>query len=305
MKTKYLLLIFLGMSLTSQAQIFKKLKKKAEKAVERTLERKVEEKTEEETSKAFDSIYEAPKKIKIGRKSDKDKEQQENETSTTGETEDAEIITGSSFFPDGEVIFEEYFEGDAVGDFPARWETNSGGEVISIYDGKAMRLYPNGRYIASTNALPENYAVDFYFITDNLTKDGLVNSRFYIILGKENNLKAPRTGASLNFSLWKEADYITDQIRVQNWGKVKTKIDNKIPFSINDRLNNIMQFTVVVNGPRLRLYIDNQKAVDLPSLLKPDLGRYMQFYLKGTDTQKGHIVALANVVITEEGEDLR
>lgn len=307
MKVRYLLLfIFLGFSTVSQAQFIKKLAKKAKEAAARTLERKVEEKTEEQTSKAFDTIVNAPRKIKIGPNNDQEGEQQRNENeSSTDESEESQIITGSSFFPDGKVIFEDYFEQGAVGDFPARWETNSGGEIISIYEGKAMRLYPNGRYVASTNPLPENYAVDFYLITDQLTKKGTSGSSFNVIFSDKNDLNKPRTGASFGFSLWKGAKSVTNKISVQNWGKVKTKIRNSIPFSINDKLDNIMQFTIVVNGPRLRLFIDNEKAIDLPSLLKPSFGRYIQFNLRGTDKRKGHLIALANVVITEEAEDLR
>jgi outer membrane protein OmpA-like peptidoglycan-associated protein len=308
MKAKYLaLVIFLGFSSMSHAQFLKKLVKKAEKAAARTLERKVEEKTEEKTTQTFDTIMNSTEKIKIGRKSDDKNEEtkKENQGTSTEQGQQDQVITGSTFFPNGNVIFEDYFEQDAVGDFPARWETNSGGEVISIYDGKAMRLYPNGRYIISTNTLPENYAVDFYLITDQLTNAGTSGSSFNIVLSQKNSLNKPRTGASMGFSLWKGAKSVTNKIGVSNWGKVKTNISNTIPFSIDEKLDNIMQITLVVNGPRMRLFIDNEKAVDLPSLLKPSFGRYIQFYLKGTNTKNGHLVALANVVITEESEDIR
>jgi len=62
---------------------------------------------------------------------------------------------------------------------------------------------------------------------------------------------------------------------------------------------------MVVNGPRLRVYVNNEKTIDLPSFLSDNLGNYIQFYLKGTDTNENHIVAISNLKITQEGEDIR
>lgn len=284
---------------TTNAQLLKKLGKKAQEAAERTLERKVKEKTEEETSKAFDTVVNSPKKVKISRKNSNRREKTENQEENT-----PEMIVGSNFFPDGEVIFEEYFENDAQGDFPALWETNAGGEVISAYNEKAMRLYPNGRYIAKMEPMPENYALDFYLITDRLDYKGLAGSLFQVVFSNERTFNKPKTGGSFGFSLWKGSD-LPNSLKIENWGKVNTKINNTIPFQIEEKLNGIMQFTLVVNGPRLRVYIDNEKAIDLPNFLNEGMGRYIQFYLRGTDTQKNHVVALANVTVTKEGEDLR
>lgn len=305
MKTQslFLLMLLLLCSTTVQSQFLKKLSKKAQEAAERTLERKVEEKTEEETSKAFDTVVNSPKKVKIGKKNSKRPEKTENKIENQKENT-PEMIVGSNFFPEGEVIFEEYFENDAQGDFPALWETNAGGEVISAYDGKAMRLYPNGHYIAKTEPLPENYALEFYLITDQLDYKGLTGSLFQVVFSNERTLNKPKTGGSFGFSLWKGSD-IPNALKIENWGKVKTKIDNTVNYQMVDKLNGIMQFTLVVNGSRLRVYIDNEKAIDLPNFLNEGMGRYIQFYLKGTDTQKNHVVALANVIVTKEGEDLR
>ena len=74
---------------------------------------------------------------------------------------------------------------------------------------------------------------------------------------------------------------------------------------MQEKFNTITHFTVVVNKSRLRVFIDNEKAIDLPSFLSNNFGNYIQFYLKGTDPKEKHIVAISNVKITEEGEDIR
>jgi outer membrane protein OmpA-like peptidoglycan-associated protein len=308
----------------ANAQLLKKLSKTASDAAERTLERKVEEKTEQTTGEVIDEVFEAPGKISSGSKEKKTKDtgsdQSYEETySGTDQTHDGisdglpsdvgqstiDIVSGSSFFPEGNVIFREDFSQDNQGDFPARWETNAGGEVVLINGMKALRMYPNGIYIADHAALPENYALDFEFTTANLDYKGLSGSGFFVELVNEKSFaKTTASGARFGFSLWAGSSQ-PDKVSVENWGKNVSKIQNTVNYKMADRLNGTIRFTVVVNAKRLRLFIDNEKALDLPSLLQADAGRYVRFSLRGTDNTMQHIAAISNLKITEEGEDLR
>ena len=96
-----------------------------------------------------------------------------------------------------------------------------------------------------------------------------------------------------------------NKLTVENWGKNVSKIQNSVNYQMGDKLNAPIRFTVVVNGKRLRLFIDNEKAIDVPSLLQDNAGRYFRFSLKGTDNNLQHVVAVADIKITEEGEDIR
>ncbi|MDZ7604458.1 MAG: OmpA family protein [Cyclobacteriaceae bacterium] len=307
----------------ANAQLLKKLSKTASDAAERTMERKVEEKTEQKTGEVIDEVFEAPGKLSSGSEGKKDKdtssEQPYEETNSeanqnngitdgsvsgTGQST-IDIVSGSSFFPEGNVIFSEDFSPDSQGDFPSRWETNAGGEVILINETKALRMYPNGIYIAEHAALPDNYALDFEFTTANLDYKGLSGSGFFVELVNEKSFaKTTEAGARFGFSLWAGSSQ-PDKISVENWGKNVAKIQNSVNYKMADRLNGTIRFTVVVNGKRLRVFIDNEKALDLPSLLQSDAGRYFRFSLRGTDNSMQHIAAISNIKITEEGEDLR
>lgn len=293
----------------TNAQFLKKLGKRAEEAAQRTIERKVEEKTEEKTGQAIDSVFDAPKKLKYKKKgtsnNDEGTETPIEENNQSNNSISQEIVSGSTFFPNGNQLFSENFAADAQGDFPTNWETNSGGEVVLVGSEKALRLYPNGIYIAHTGKLPENYALDFELTTANLDYKGLSGSSFYVELVNEKSIaKTTASGAKFGFSLWKGSD-IPNRIAVENWGKGVSKLQNNIDYKMADRLNGSIQFTVVVNGKRLRVYVDGEKAVDLPSFLQADAGRYIRFGLKGTNKTMNHLVAVHNISITEEGEDLR
>lgn len=305
MKTKHILLLITLLSVSfANAQILDKLKKKAEKSAERTVERRVEKETSKKTDEVLDEVFEEDDKKSKKDKKDKKSTSKEDKNTTSSSKNSSNIVTGSQFFPDGTILYNETFAQDAQGDFPANWETNSGGEIITVDGQKALRFYPNGNYISKLKTLPENYALEFDLVTENLDYKGLAGSQFGVHFSNEKSLNKPKTGAKFAFSLWKGST-TCNQLLVESFGKVSTKIDNKIPFKMQDKLNTSTHFTMVVNDSRLRVYINNEKALDLPSFLSNNLGNYIQFYLKGTDTNEQHIVAISNIKITEEGDDIR
>lgn len=304
-----LVILFTGSSI--QAQFFKKLADKAEKAAERTVERRVERESSKKTDQAIDSVFGTGKKEK---KTKKDKKKKAVISGNTGSedqnqgsentTNQQDIVSGSSFFPNGEIIYSENFAQDNPGDFPANWETSSGGEIITVGGTKALKLYPNSLCIANTGKLPENYALDFDLTTSNLDYKELSGSEFRVQFVGQNKLnKDLKKRAEFHFSLW-EGSAVADKIHVENYG-VDSKINNNINHDMNSLFNKTIHFTCLVNKKRLRVYIGNDKVIDLPSFLGDDLGRYIQFYLKGTSPKLNHIVAISNIKITEEGEDIR
>lgn len=308
---KYVLVIISLIFVTSaNAQFVKKLGKKAQKAAERSVEKKVEEKTEQKTEQVLDSIFDASpdKSDKKSKNVNKDVEAtsgENNNSANNTQQDKGALVTGSTFFPDGNVLFFEDFEEDALGDFPVNWETNSGGELIMANNTKALRFYPNGIYIAATDKLPENYALEFDLITKNLNYKGLSGSGFFLEFVTEHSFtKSLNTGAKVGFSLWQGSD-LPNRFIIENWGKGVSKIQNNIDFRMSENLNTTVHFTMVINGKRLRVYVNNEKAVDVPSLLQADAGRFVRFYLKGTDKTKDHIIAISDIKITEEDEDIR
>jgi OmpA-OmpF porin, OOP family len=310
-KNLFIILPLLCIFSFGHAQLLNKLGKKAEKASERTIERRVEKESEKKTDKALDNVFD-----KTPTKKSRNDADVKSDGANTAEGHDStskdipkkggqkDIISGSTFFPNGDLIYGENFSQDAQGDFPANWETNSGGEIILIDGTKALKFYPNSLCIPNTGKLPENYALEFDFTTANLAYKELSGSEFMFQFASENNLnKDQKQRAEFHFSLW-QGSALPRKIFVENFGS-SNKIKNNIDFDMNVKFNRNVHFTCVVNGKRLRVYLDNEKVIDLPSFLQGETGRYVQFYLKGTKSQMNHIAAISNIKITEEGEDIR
>lgn len=307
---------FMTDSAHGQSSFIKDLKKTAEESAKRTVERNVEQKTAEATDKAFESVMEAPnifKSKKNRKKTDAGEPTEEKIKASKAEKEVAnpgssqpsspETSLVGQFIPNGEVMYVDDFERDAMGDFPAKWETNSGGEIITVDDFKALRTSGTGFFVPMLpKALPENYAVEFDLFTFNLEYKGTTALRFGIHLVEEPLISKAKKGAEIEMPLWYKG--ASDYFLVETYG-MPSKISNKIPYDYTEKLNDIIHFTLVKNGKRVRLFLDETKVVDIPSLAADQLGNYIQFYVREVDLQKDLVVAIANLKITEESEDLR
>jgi OmpA-OmpF porin, OOP family len=254
-KLKLLLTAVLFMCISvANAQLLKKLSKTASEAAERTLDRKVEEKTEQKTGEVIDEVFEAPGKVASGSKGKKSGDVSEDQNYSENYEEvnypsdvatesgsamaqgTQDIVKGSTFFPEGNIIFREDFSQDTQGDFPANWETNSGGEVILINGAKALKMYPNGIYLANTGKLPENYAIEFELTTANLDYKGLASSGFFVELVNEKSFDENNSSRRQIRFLALARFFPADKLLVENWGKNVSKIQNSINYKMKTGL---------------------------------------------------------------------
>jgi OOP family OmpA-OmpF porin len=92
-----------------------------------------------------------------------------------------ETFSKYDFIPGEKVIFFEDLSQDALGDFPAPWNTNGSAEVVStnLYPGKWMKF--SGRESIWTDQsldLPENYTVEFDVIPTRGENNSMEGSGF-------------------------------------------------------------------------------------------------------------------------------
>ncbi len=139
------LLLFLSMifmlSFTSNAQSWiKKLGNTAKDAAQRAVEEKVERKSDEVTNKVMDRAEESVAKKGDEdntdvrkRESDENDDVSEHDHTVSGSDEKGSTVLQSfssyDFVPGDQILYFEDFSSDAIGDFPATWTSNSGGEV--------------------------------------------------------------------------------------------------------------------------------------------------------------------------------
>ena len=164
MKKVTLLLFAFVVVCSSNAQLLKRLGDRAKQK----LERKAGDKVDETIDQTVDGA--TKKKSESG----DDKSQSPNADTKSKADGDAPAATLKSysrydFVPGDKILYTEDFAQEAIGEFPAKWNTNGGGEIVTLdgINGKWLKLEKNTKYESSLKGnLPENYTVEFDLLAD-------------------------------------------------------------------------------------------------------------------------------------------
>ncbi len=176
----------------------------------------------------------------------------------------------SDFIPGSRVIFEDRFEQDAMGDFPAKWNTTGSAKVVTIegLPGKWMDVVHNSIVNpVMDQSLPENSTIEFdlflqaqgeqsipqiHFgltpVKDILKQDIYYNNKFFVNVFRYNE----SDGKGVEYGL-------------------REVIGNKSDFPLTSYVNKVLHVSMAVNKTRIRVYFDQTKLIDLPRALTDDM----------------------------------
>ena len=320
-KTLVLLACTLFFTTTSNAQFLKKLSKKASEAAERAVTRKTEEKVDKETSKAMDSILnpgsttpksDIPSDDEIGLPENKTEDNQKSETqkpsnaASSTKEKNLQVYSKFDFVPGDKLLFFDDFANDFIGDFPAKWNTNGTGEVVSFDDdsGKWFEIKDgsNSYYLANINSLPEDYTIEFDVETLGLDKETSSAATLAIILDEEDDFSY---GSNSNFVYIPFCQYAPVGIRLWNHIENKTTISNTVDADLRSIITKRPHISIAVNKQRYRLFINETKYVDVPRMIGEGAPlKSLKFQVNATKDGKERIF-IKNIKIAEGGLDLR
>ncbi len=306
----------------ANGQLLKKIKKSAERAAERTVERKVERETEKKMDAALDSILEpgsagtedqeipAPKTdIPSDPKPQGDDTASGDTAGTSGDaagSESMKIYTNYDFVAGDRLLLYEDFSVDNIGDFPAKWNTNGSGEVVTINESpdKWLKLSDRTVYVPDLlEVLPEDYTLEFDMITTGLDDKISSVARLQLVLDDNNSLYQGTNYAELGIPL---AQYTDAGIRVNNYFNGKNTVNNGIMKDVRNDVRKRAHVAIAVNGERFRMWMNERKLVDLPRFIVTGLPKYIKFDLNGMPSEElSQFVFITNVKLAEGGEDLR
>ncbi len=282
------------------------------KVIKRVAKQKAEQKISQATGEAIDkgveSVFsekdknsgkdtEAGKDIEVPKQPANDNINMPK-TDTTG----FGVYTKFTFEPGNKIIFYDDFQKDALGDFPVNWETNASGEVVtnSKYEGKWLSLSGRSGYFPSTVELPENYTVEFDLATNGFGNNNSASFLTIAFINKKSYTMGGAGGhAQLQISLHKSAGLSIGNTGAERSPRIGTKLYRKF------NLDTLVHISMTVNKNRLRIWMQEDKITDVPSLLVGNMGRYMLFETYGINPEKGHTVLISNFKIAESTEDLR
>ena len=209
----FVVTIFLSLALNAEAQIKVDVKKKMGTQVNK----RANQKADQGISKGLDAVEDglkgdkkkeaAPAKEAAPKTAEAPKKQSEppvvKSEPVVAENKDAgqqqnslEAYSKYDFVPGEKVIFYDDFSQDAIGDFPALWNTNGTAEVVTtnLYPGNWMKF--DCRECIWTDALftlPENYTIEFDIVPIKGNKDNRM-SGYQIRFMQANNARGWDSG---------------------------------------------------------------------------------------------------------------
>ena len=299
MKAFTIFILFGLLTITSaQAQILKKIEKAAKRGAERTVEKRVEKEASKKTDEVLDDVFEPDKKAPVRQQGETKRITSSAAGSHSSSATDPELnFTGT-------VIFLDDFKTTGKGDFPGKFISSTGGEVVGLGAVNGLKFYPNSNVMPNLQSLPDNFALEFELTLENVPPS-LYNTFFNVYLQELQTLRHndPKNKyGAIGFSLWGDAK--SHQIDVFNH-KATFEIKEKVPYSISTNvIDKTSKFTLLKNGNRLRLFINGNKIVDSPNLLQGVKTNHINFRLNGTKKEE-HSFIVSHVKITSIGDDLR
>jgi OmpA-OmpF porin, OOP family len=275
-------LLMIGISYNGNGQI--KLKDKLKKA-----ENSVDQRTDQGMEKGMDKAQEKignlfKKKDKSGQNQEGQQDQQgQDQQQPQGDQQQAETpqdkqpsletYSKFDFIPGEKVVFYEDFSQDAIGDFPALWNTNGTAEVVTsnLFPGNWLQVKPQsyvGVWTDQPLVLPENYTFEFDVIP-TVGNEGNGMGGYDLLLSKfksKNTLDGGSVPGESGF--WFKVEYYgTPRYRAYAFGKEDEQFDisgSNDEEKNKQKLNQKYHISIWVQKTRLRLYINENKVFDLP-----------------------------------------
>ena len=263
------------------------------------VKRKLENKANDKVNREIDEIIDGkPGNKKANKNGNGSTGSKNSKTGNNGDAEGGVENGGSSnqggawatfskfdFIPGNKVLAFEDFSQDPVGDFPARWNTNASGEVVTAQGqkGKWLKLSGEGAFNPEfVNTLPQNFTLEF---------DVLVNPKFsyysqwlsvaigqmtnpkknYTIWGRFGRGDESRTGFIMGLHPT-SAGGQRGQANYEVFAKGTKELSNELE---HDGLHNtkrpLAHVAIWRQGQRLRVYVNEYKIFDLPRAMAENL----------------------------------
>jgi len=173
------------------------------------------------------------------------------------------------FIPGAKVIFYDDFAETNVGDFPASWNTNASGEVVTtnVYQGKWFKMIGSGCIALDEGLkLPDNYTIEYDVIASPKDEGNTAFEFGFYLYSAENPKDLNEGGAvpGLKGGIKMSFGYRSTYSAYDETGYTISggKDDAVMEAGKKYRLSFWVQKT------RLRVYLDQAKIFDLPKVFK-------------------------------------
>jgi OmpA-OmpF porin, OOP family len=310
------LLILMGIAahdLAAQSignRILRKVQQRADRKIDKTIDKGLDEaeKGIDETVKGEEGPKDKSPETKTGGSESKQETSASNSSGPTQPT--FEAYSKFDFVPGEKVIVMEDFSQDAIGDFPAKWNTNGGGEVMTIegQEGHWLALTTKGGVIPEfINSLPENFTLEF----DLMVNPGFGYYDSYLMVGLVERTEPSQFGwwqTAVQLGLHpKDASFNPTGMSkcsvIQNGQTIiRNEASGLLVFNNKTRLK--AHVGIWRQTQRVRLYVNESKIWDLPRAFKSGVTYNAIVFDKG-DAKTNNNYFISNIRLAIGDPDTR
>jgi OmpA-OmpF porin, OOP family len=303
----------------------------AETGYAQTVEKRVENKTKQRANTRVDQgIDRGLDKVEEGigglfkkkKKKEKKEDAGDNENATgnnkgntnntggksngTGGDTAHKVNSASDFVPGATLIFADKYEKDALNDFPAQWNSTGSGKVVTIngVPGKWLELELSTVVNPVLNKpLPENCTIEF----DLFLASQPGRPTPYIQFGITSAKDIIREKVYYKSKFYVSVDnYDQQNGRLIEYGiDLSQSLGTKNDFPLNKYVNKVLHVSMAINKTRIRVYFDQQKLIDLPRVLTPEMRNNFYVSHQYTTAAAEQGVLISNLRIAAAETDAR
>jgi outer membrane protein OmpA-like peptidoglycan-associated protein len=188
------------------------------------------------------------------------------------------VYSKYDFVAGDSLLFADDHAQDAVGEFPAKWNTNNRGETVSLsgISGKWLKLYQSGTFLTpNKQSLTENYTIEFDLVLDLHNKGALYPTLYFALTdpGKEdpagNVVLSDYRKHMASIIELQPGGYHDSKVRMVNYssGREVFKTPVQDISAIESYYGRPAHIAIQVQGQRFRMWLGEKKIFDLPRLL--------------------------------------
>jgi OOP family OmpA-OmpF porin len=193
----------------------------------------------------------------------------------TPQTPSIKAYSKYDFIPGEKILAYDDFAEDAVGDFPGKWTTNASGEVMTVdnFPGKWLNISKQGFFIPQfIKSLPDNFTIEYDLLFLPPSKAEGPNTA---VVGLQV-INAPGGKPSFDYGPdrgYFELDPYMNNVNIASYTKTGEKILSNEFKAAGVNRTKFFNYHVAIwrQKTRLRVYLNETKLVDAPSLLSADI----------------------------------
>ena len=173
------------------------------------------------------------------------------------------IISKFDFIPGEKVIFYDDFTTENVGDFPAQWNTNSSGEIVTNpkFPGRWLQMTKGGFFIPEAKEkFTDNFTIEFDLVPMNQNSNEYLYAMDFIVYS--GTLDNPNEGGAIPGKAGFCATPTFENVGWSNWSDGGYKGDGSSAFQFNT--NEKYHVAFWIQKQRVRMYANEKKILDLP-----------------------------------------